>query len=68
LLSPDRTVQVKVQLTNLNGETVATVTDSLPAGRGVVAWDCHGVAPGLYIARILMDGKEIGMCKVAVVR
>jgi hypothetical protein len=68
LLNPDRSVQVKIQLANLNGETVATVTDSLPAGRGVITWDCQSMASGLYLTRILMDGKEVGKAKVAVVR
>ncbi len=68
LLNPDRAVQVKIQMTNLNGERVGVVTDSLPAGRGVVVWDCSSVAPGLYIARILLDGKEVGKSKVAVVK
>ncbi len=68
LVDPDRAVQVKIQMTNLNGEPVGVVTDSLPAGRGVVVWDCSSVAPGLYIARISLDGKEVGKTKVAVVR
>jgi len=33
-----------------------------------VLWDCRNAAPGLYLARVEMDGKEIGVAKVAVVR
>jgi len=68
LVNPERSVRVEVFIANLNGERVATVAGTLPPGHGTVVWQCRSVAPGVYLARILMDGKEIGKCKVAVVR
>lgn len=68
LLAPDRPVRVKIILLNLAGERVGTVEDALPAGRGTVVWDCRGVAPGLYMARVVLDGKELTKLKIAVIR
>jgi hypothetical protein len=65
----DGTGEVKVQLYNLNGERVASLS-AQPSGdhTAMLTWDCGSVAPGLYVARLLQDGKEIGKSKVAVVR
>jgi hypothetical protein len=68
LVSPGRSVRVKITVLNANGERVGTVEDILPAGPGVVVWHCQDVAPGIYLARIFLDGREIGKTKVAVVR
>jgi hypothetical protein len=61
-------VRIQIKLFNLNGERAAVVDAELPVGKGTVLWDCRDAAPGLYLAYILMDGKEIGTAKVAVVR
>lgn len=66
LLAPEHPVRVRIELYNLSGEPVAVVEDSLPAGKGAVVWNCRAAAPGMYLARILLDGNEIGKAKVAV--
>ncbi len=68
MFNPEHAVQIQIVLFNLNGEQVAVVMGDIPAGKGTITWDCRSVAPGLYLARISMDGKEIGKSKVAVVR
>jgi hypothetical protein len=60
---------VRVSLYNLGGERVADIAQRMPAGRDqAVAWDCRNAAPGLYLARIRVNGKEIATAKVAVIR
>jgi hypothetical protein len=56
----------KVVLYNLAGEHIAEVgADGLT---GIIEWDCSRVAPGIYIARVVINGHEFGKLKVAVVR
>jgi hypothetical protein len=68
LFNPEHAVRIQIKVFNLNGERVAALSGDLPAGKGSVLWDCRNAAPGLYLARVEMDGKEIGVAKVAVVR
>ncbi|MEW6517568.1 MAG: BspA family leucine-rich repeat surface protein [candidate division FCPU426 bacterium] len=68
LVNPEHPAAVKVVLFNLGGERVSEVEDSVPAGKSAVAWDCRQVASGFYLARLFLDGREIGTAKVAVAR
>jgi hypothetical protein len=65
----DHAAEGKIALYNLVGERVANLTASLASGsvRSMV-WDCHDIAPGIYIAYLTVDGKELGKSKVAVVK
>ncbi len=61
--------EVRVSVYNLHGERVAAVSQRVPAGRDqAVSWDCRNAAPGLYLARIRVNGREIAAAKVAVIR
>lgn len=60
--------KVEVQLFNLAGERVAVLQDNLAAGVQALDWDCPDAAPGIYLARILVDGKEYATLKVALVK
>ncbi|MEW6515319.1 MAG: FG-GAP-like repeat-containing protein [candidate division FCPU426 bacterium] len=60
--------RVMIMIYNLNGERVAALNTDLYSGRETITWDCSGLAPGIYLARLLLEGKEIGKAKVAVVR
>ncbi len=61
--------ELKVQLYNVHGERVALLSAQGAEGEiTLVAWNCRATAPGIYVARVLQDGKEIGKSKVAVVR
>ncbi len=33
-----------------------------------VEWSCADIAPGVYLARVLLDGREIEKLKIAVAR
>lgn len=68
MFNPEHAVRIRIKLFNLSGERAAVVEANLSAGKGTVAWDCRNAAPGLYLAHVEMDGKEIGTAKVAVVR
>jgi hypothetical protein len=69
VLHTQRAVNLKIVVYNSAGERAAELHASLGAGPGQSAiWDCHGMAPGIYIAHLLLDEKEIGNAKVAVVR
>jgi hypothetical protein len=61
--------EVKVQIYNMSGERVVVLNAQVDGDTvASVIWDCSSVAPGLYIVRVLQDGKEIGKTKVAVVK
>ncbi|MBN1595030.1 hypothetical protein JW933_03800 [candidate division FCPU426 bacterium] len=69
LLHLNRAAKVRIVIHNLFGEKVAEIQDSLAAGRGqVLEWDCRGIAPGLYIYRLLLNGEEKERHKIAVVQ
>ncbi len=61
--------RVAFNIFNLSGERVAEVNATLPMGQGQsVAWDCRGASPGIYLARVVLAGEEIGCVKVAVLK
>jgi hypothetical protein len=61
--------EIKVEIYNPNGERVALLSAQANPNNGTsVAWDCSAVAPGVYLVRLVQNGKEIGKSKVAVVR
>lgn len=66
LISPEPASGASVALYNLKGECVARLrTESaVPAP----AWDCSSTAPGIYLARVTVDGREIARVKVGVVK
>ncbi len=65
----DTAGDVKAQIYNLNGERVATLSTQLFENHtAMLIWDCGSVAPGLYVVRLMQDGKEIGKSKVAIVK
>ena len=67
LLHLKKAADVRVELYNMNGERVASVKASLQAGNGqVVTWNCSEVAAGLYIAKIVINGKVREVLKVCV--
>lgn len=55
-----------VQVYNLNGERVAALQGETSASQ--VVWDCQGMAPGVYLAQIWVDGQDWGKLKVAVLK
>jgi parallel beta-helix repeat protein len=67
LLNPGQASEATVTLFNLGGERVARVKSDLPAGPGELVWDCHAVAPGIYMARIKANGVEKTL-KLAIIK
>ena len=59
---------VEINLYNLGGERVAVLEGNLAAGTQALSWDCAAVAPGIYLARVLVAGEEFQKLKVAIVR
>lgn len=53
---------------NLNAELVAQVKEALPAGRGVLVWNCRSAAAGVYLARVQAPGMELKTIRIAVAR
>jgi hypothetical protein len=67
LMHLKKPADVRVELHNLNGERVASVKASLPAGNGqFVTWDCREVSTGFYIAKIVINGAVREVLKVCV--
>ncbi len=65
----DHPAEMKVVVYNMVGERVAAFSGTLAAGRGQsVVWNCSEVTPGIYMAHLLLDGRDIGTCKIAVAR
>ena len=64
----DQAGVTKVEVYNLAGERVGQVSATLAAGMQTLVWDCAEIAPGVYLARITVDGKEKGKVKIAVVK
>jgi hypothetical protein len=62
LASPAR---IRVLIFASTGERVAALEGTLAPGGAGLVWDAAGVAPGVYYARILQDGREIKTLKVA---
>lgn len=60
--------EVKIELYNLSGEQVAEVSGRLDSGKQVLVWNCQAAAPGVYLARISLEGKEKAKLKVAVIK
>ncbi|MCD4812735.1 T9SS type A sorting domain-containing protein [bacterium] len=61
--------QVEIHVYNLIGERVVSLREHYPAGRGrTLTWDCADAAPGVYLARVFMDGREVQKLKIAIVK
>jgi len=60
--------QAKLDIFNLQGERVAKLEDNLNDNSNVLIWNCRGVAPGIYIARIRLDGRAAAKLKVSVIK
>jgi len=60
--------RVEISVYNLAGERVAELAGSLPQGPGELVWECGALAPGIYLARIRINGEQKRRFKLAVVR
>jgi uncharacterized repeat protein (TIGR01451 family) len=68
------TSHVRIEVFNVQGRRVTTLVDRvLPRGQHVVGWDGRSgsgsvVAPGIYFARMIVDGEARGGKKITVFR
>jgi len=67
-LALDQSAEVKIAIYNFRGERIAVVGANPPAGLASLVWDCSATAPGVYLARLQVDGQEKKKMKIAVVR
>lgn len=59
--------EVKINVYNLTGERVASMQENLAEGRGqVITWICSGIAPGVYFARVDIEGQKAEIFKIAI--
>jgi hypothetical protein len=65
LLQPGET---RILLYNMAGERVVELKGSLPSGTAELVWECGSVAPGIYLAQVMVDGVVRGKLKLAVVK
>ncbi|MCD4813640.1 hypothetical protein K8S19_08110 [bacterium] len=69
VLHLEQAAQVEIMLYNLIGERVAVLQENLPEGPGQsLDWDCKDVAPGVYMARVIVQGSVKGTIKVSIVK
>ncbi len=65
----DSAARVEIRIYNLAGEQVAALSGNFAAGRGQsLVWELKDAAPGVYVARMSVDGSAKTTLKVAVVR
>ncbi len=57
-----------IALYNLSGERIASLQESVTAGTVMLVWDCSGTAPGVYVARVMVNSRELTKLKVAVLK
>jgi hypothetical protein len=56
----------EVDVYNVYGEHIANVRVSHPTAEPhVVAWNCRGMAPGIYLAHLKVDGRSVRRVKFA---
>jgi hypothetical protein len=65
-LNLERSAAVRIVLYNVLAERMAELSASLPGGASTLEWNCRDVTPGIYLTRILVDGRETATLKVAV--
>lgn len=53
---------------NFNGERVAEIKGVVPAGGSELRWNCTGVAAGIYLARLKINGERTALIKVAIMK
>jgi hypothetical protein len=68
LLHLSRTSHVVISIYNINGERIAVLEQTLNGRGQVLHWQCTGVAPGIYIAAVVLDGELEGKLKVAITK
>lgn len=67
LMHLKKAAPIQIDLYNITGERIASLKENFLAGNGqVVIWQCADVAPGLYIAKIMIDGEVREILKVVV--
>lgn len=65
----EQAATVKIMVYNLAGEQAAELSERFPAGPGQsLTWDCRDAAPGVYLARVLINGAEKAKLKVSVIK
>ncbi len=65
----EREAEVRLTVHDARGrEVVALVSGALPAGRHAIPWDAVDAPAGVYVARLMVDGRSAAACKVTVVK
>ena len=49
-------------------EVAALVAHGLPAGQHAIPWDAADAAAGIYVGRLMVDGRPLSTCKVTIVK
>lgn len=68
VFNPAQAAEARILLYNFAGEKVAELKGALDPNSNELTWDCRSVAPGIYVARVLVDGSEKKKLKVAVLK
>lgn len=67
ILSLEEAAKVKLDIYNLSGERIGQLQNNFGPGEAWMNWNCREVAPGIYLLRVLINGEEAGVRKIAVV-
>lgn len=64
-----RASRVEIRIYNLAGELMTVLEGTYdPSSRQPVVWDCQGTAPGIYVARALVEGEQKAVLKLALIK
>ncbi len=59
----------EITVYNLSGERIASVRENQAYTEPhIIVWDCTGIAPGIYVAEVKVDGKCVKRIKFALVK
>jgi hypothetical protein len=64
-----RQSDVRLTVLDARGREVATLAaQEMPAGGHAIPWDATDAAAGVYVGRLVVDGRAAGACKVTIVK
>jgi hypothetical protein len=65
----ERESDVRLTVHDARGRQIAAlVVHALPAGGHAIPWDAVDAAAGVYVGRLVVDGRAVGACKVTIVK
>jgi uncharacterized delta-60 repeat protein len=65
IMNLDQPTRVRMDIFSMAGERVATLEETLSGDNAVLTWLCGAVGPGVYLAKVSLDGQVVTL-KIAI--